>query len=536
MSERSECVSTESSERSSDNSDRRHYFRQPVPFGYVELGKHNGGIVLNVSEGGLAVQAVRVIAASQLPQLRFQLAQCGTWIETSGRIAWTSSSTKMLGISFLDLRDDSRSQIKEWILSDIHPGEEDEATNPGRIKKGMLDSCFEGSTTEPPNTASEKNIQHVENQGRSVSSVDAASPVASFPSENLRGSLSANVQSLGAPSKPRSSRAKTVWSVNVYRLLAVSVLGVLLTIALFEVAKRTSGSSKSETPSEARMGLKLERSGSDLRLSWNPDSPVITNANKAQLLITDGASRKFLELDSSDLRSGSILYAPASGDVVLRLEVDKDDSAAATTESIRISGGEQTPPPAQVAGHVSGVVRANSVLINPVTGIQSNDDKSSAAAAGVGQTNLANLLLRTRKGESPVRPVFKSRQPDAADSTSVPSFEAEQVAPAELPGISLASSIVQQYIAAHDRLDPAQLITKRDPIYPEAARDRHFTGIVEVRFRIHADGTVHNVTVVKGNPLLAFAAVEAVQTWHYRPARLGGSPIETDGSAVLNFK
>jgi TonB family protein len=538
VSERSECVSADSSEKLSDNPDRRSHLRQPVSFGYVELGKHNGGILINVSEGGLAVQAARGVAATQLPQLRFQLVQCGTWIETSGRIVWTSASKKMLGISFLDLRDDSRSQVKEWIFSDIHPGEEVRATNPeSHARKEVFDSGFAASTIELSATENDKIIRRVGNQGQGIVRADAALHVPGDAGEKVQSPVSGNVHSFSDPSKSTARSAKTVWPVNAYRLLATATLAILLVIALFEVARRTSGSSSPATFGEAHMGLKLERSGSDLRLSWNPDSPAIASANKAQLLITDGASHKFLELDSSDLRSGSILYAPATGDVILRLEVDKDDSSATTTESIRISGAQQIPPASPVAGRVSGIVRTDSVLVDPTTGVQSKDTKSASASAVVGQTNLASLLLPHGKGPvSPMRPVFKSRQPGVADSTFVPPPEAEQVAPVGLPGISPSSGLGDQSMTANAQFEAAQLMAKREPTYPQAARDDHFTGLVEVRFRIHADGTVHDVKVVKGNPLLGFAAAEAVQTWRYRPARLGGSPVETDGSAVLNFK
>ena len=53
---------------------------------------------------------------------------------------------------------------------------------------------------------------------------------------------------------------------------------------------------------------------------------------------------------------------------------------------------------------------------------------------------------------------------------------------------------------------------------------------------IRSDGTVHDVGVVKGNRLLSEAAIEAVQRWRYKPALLSGTPVESDGNAVLNFE
>jgi TonB family protein len=102
------------------NSDRRLHSRQPVmSLAYIELGEGNGGIVLNLSEGGLAVQAVMSLLDNDLPKMRFQFSQSKNWIATGGRIAWTSESKKMAGVEFVDLPDDARNHIKEWITSAV---------------------------------------------------------------------------------------------------------------------------------------------------------------------------------------------------------------------------------------------------------------------------------------------------------------------------------------------------------------------------------------------------------------------------------
>lgn len=62
------------------------------------------------------------------------------------------------------------------------------------------------------------------------------------------------------------------------------------------------------------------------------------------------------------------------------------------------------------------------------------------------------------------------------------------------------------------------------------------SGRVEVHFRISPEGKVYDVKSVKGSPILARAAVEAVATWHYEPARLNGAPIDSLGSTNFDFK
>jgi hypothetical protein len=105
-------------------SERRFHWRQKVLLSCVELGEENGGIVLNLSQGGLALQAVEEMDNDELPKVRFQFSQSNTWVEAKGRVAWRSKSKKMIGVEFTDLSDEAREQIRTWISSlvpaDLH--------------------------------------------------------------------------------------------------------------------------------------------------------------------------------------------------------------------------------------------------------------------------------------------------------------------------------------------------------------------------------------------------------------------------------
>jgi len=59
---------------------------------------------------------------------------------------------------------------------------------------------------------------------------------------------------------------------------------------------------------------------------------------------------------------------------------------------------------------------------------------------------------------------------------------------------------------------------------------------VELHFTIATNGRVQNVRVVKGNELLASAAVEAVKQWRYQPARRDGTAYATEANFVFVFK
>ena len=57
------------------------------------------------------------------------------------------------------------------------------------------------------------------------------------------------------------------------------------------------------------------------------------------------------------------------------------------------------------------------------------------------------------------------------------------------------------------------------PEYPAIAEKMKLTGTVQVQAQVMADGTVKEVTVLGGHPLLADALVRAVKQWKYQPAR-----------------
>src|ERR1039458_2440316 len=87
----------------SRTSERRHCPRQRVAISCMPLDDDNGGIILDISERGLSMQAVTILTNDELPRMRFQLSQSQPWIETRGRIAWTSASMKTAGLEFIGL-------------------------------------------------------------------------------------------------------------------------------------------------------------------------------------------------------------------------------------------------------------------------------------------------------------------------------------------------------------------------------------------------------------------------------------------------
>ena len=70
------------------------------------------------------------------------------------------------------------------------------------------------------------------------------------------------------------------------------------------------------------------------------------------------------------------------------------------------------------------------------------------------------------------------------------------------------------------------LLKKVVPIYPSLARQARVSGTVQLIGVIAKDGTIQQLQVVGGHPLLVKAAVDAVRQWIYRPTLLNGQAVE----------
>jgi periplasmic protein TonB len=74
------------------------------------------------------------------------------------------------------------------------------------------------------------------------------------------------------------------------------------------------------------------------------------------------------------------------------------------------------------------------------------------------------------------------------------------------------------------------------PIYPSEGLAPKIEGPVVLQAVVAEDGTVHDLKVMKGHPLLARAAIQAVSQWRYRPYLLDGQPVRMTIEITLIFK
>ena len=81
----------------------------------------------------------------------------------------------------------------------------------------------------------------------------------------------------------------------------------------------------------------------------------------------------------------------------------------------------------------------------------------------------------------------------------------------------------------------ANLIHKVDPVYPPLAREARIQGTVRFNVMVGKEGSVEQMTLVAGHPLLVQAAQEALRQFKYRPTLLNGQPIAVQTTVDINF-
>jgi TonB family protein len=107
--------------------------------------------------------------------------------------------------------------------------------------------------------------------------------------------------------------------------------------------------------------------------------------------------------------------------------------------------------------------------------------------------------------------------------------------PAEKPRPQSAEAAQAAAVRVGGSFSQPVLVHSVPPAYPPSALERKAQGVVRFEATITKDGSVANLQVVSGDPLLDVAAKNAVLQWKYQPALLNGEPVEVTQSIVVKF-
>jgi len=222
-------------------------------------------------------------------------------------------------------------------------------------------------------------------------------------------------------------------------------------------------------PAPAGFELTVERQDKDLKLIWNRQSPMIAGATSGTLTITEGNRDRTIPLSAAQLRTGTILYAAAGGQIQLQLTVTGPGEPQ--SESVLVILPPGSPPEVQPLGRQATPAIVSNSTPPPIkvftpppvrphhsdtTGFSMESTPLLPAPSDATPT-LPSMLVQAVT--APPAPLVRSSQPPATttEHTSTPFYppavtrSVAAVYPTDLKNLNLKPKTVEIKVAIDQR-------------------------------------------------------------------------------------
>lgn len=518
---------------------RAHARRKLAPMAYIELGQENGGILLNLSEGGFAVQSALALTAREFSELRFQVPAVQGWLTASGRVVWMSESKKEAGVQFTELSAEARREILKWVLGEGESREESNSRAPGEsiggrepekrlngvqpprltpeLPREPSKEVFEkprpaaARTVQPPTIAAREVQQRPslpvaeKRPEREPATVTVAEPTQDFRFTDY-SMFAAEAERGGSWGEPVRKRRN--WGAGAIVGVLVAALffalgatmgrgGVDRLIAYFDGSSQVGTTPKVAPPNPP------EQSG-----SGEPEYKKPNDSGQGASAGSTDSGRAMGE------ESSGAATSPENGKSIAK-QSEAQEAANPNTESDGKGGAETTPVPSVVAPNARE--RRTS---RGLEGVARNNPQ--------GEGDLGRNSILVNAPEPGSRPFYVSLPGEAISASAAVATSARRT-------IEILPRRAGE-AGRSERVTIGKLVAHSDPFYPAEARNRHIEGSVELRVRVGRTGEVIGVTPVSGPGLLVTAAATAVREWRYEPTFIDGDPTETMADIFMVFR
>ena len=537
---------------------RLHPRRKLSGMAYVELAQDNGGILLNLSEGGFAIQSALALSSREFPDLRFQLPNMRGWLTGSGRVVWLSESKKEAGIQFLDLHEHARAQIHMWVGKD---GLGEPETPASAARNGSPDAVGpETSRAEPlhasqtvlgsRSTGAERASASAQSYGAAPMRHGGPTPVEDDRSFRFNDYSMFAADANGSVTWAEPVRHKRGWgSYILFTILLAALFFVLgamigrdnlngLVSSSLDGWRRIQGEAPPSTkaPAPPAATESSTPSGTESQSSATPSTPS-GNGNDAASGTTQGAANN--GTTAAPPTPGNTANAAAPPTVASEPQgaagtanaepSPQEQSAGNTPASSAVAASSNTPPSAATKpSGDSGVSKArerHAIAPKNATPPRRETAYANADAAGSNDYGRSILVNAPAPGSPPFFFHLPGEPVSASPSVAISARRSIQVPPRAYEG---------GY--GTERMVVGKLIAHSDPFYPPEARAQHIEGIVELHALVGRSGEVLSVTPVSGPGVLAAAGVTALHEWRYEPTFINGDPVETQVDVTMVFR
>jgi protein TonB len=176
-----------------------------------------------------------------------------------------------------------------------------------------------------------------------------------------------------------------------------------------------------------------------------------------------------------------------------------------------LSANAKTPAAATTASAASTEPEVITKKVAPAIVVKTATPKKSQAAGDEAAPQVPNPLAMVSDSDKKLSGLVSS-------------------APTAMPTPTLSTVKISQGVSQ------GLLIKRIQPRYPQNALSMRIQGPVLMEATINKEGSIANLKVVNGDPVLARAATEAVRQWRYKPYYLNGEPVEIQTQITVNFK
>jgi len=519
--------------------DRRAGVRQAVrSLAYVQLEDGNGGIALNVSEGGIALQAIVSLSAVDLPSMRIQLAHSRKQIEAKGRVAWTNGFRRLAGVEFVDLSEESRIQIREWISlesSDLRPvpalatqGGENTQISLGLQHAGTTLDISASSRSQEPNATlaparavpSSSETPTLQRRARTPVLPAAAVPPAFVPDPYRLVAPGAAPQPRAAATTPKGAAAASYAATE-----SSADRNIALDSPISAVARPAVMSSALIRSEEAGGPTELAADEPELRRRRNSNTVGIVLWVSFFTAVSLAAGWFAGRGGLPEIIQRITREAP----VDTRGAEPKAEPAAPAADTSQIEivdlNHRHWLIPMQASGQTAATAFSNPDSQGNVARWSGNDIPDPALS-----TPLQQRFAPERSAAIAPEVTSPPVGPNSLSPVSGLGFGGAISVPAPVPPGSVPR------VTSGNGLRLGELIYKVDPAYPPKALAEKIEGVVKILAVIGADGNVKAVRPLSGPALLVPTAIDAIRQWRYSPSLLDGQPIENQREISVNFQ
>jgi TonB family protein len=500
---------------------RAHTRRKLSPIAYVQLGEDNGGILLNLGEGGFAVQSALGLTSREFPELRFQVPAVHGWLTAGGRIVWMSESMKEAGIQFTELPGEARREIQRWVSAEGEPdktGERVPAPSKESPPKEILEAPHRGggAAHEPMAHSVHVNGTQAERERepamqKQTVGVAAEPPPQDFPFTEY-SMFTADPGKAGDWAEPARHRGR-------WRRAGLGVLVAVLFFALGAAVGREAVemwivdiggwihnqvTSPPKVTPPAPPGQAVAAGAAEA--NSEAKSATDENQTKAEDSVNPNSG------SSADSELGKIPKEEKKNAETSKskMETAKDGSAV---ESASKTGS------APRSGVAAGQPR------RPTESIAPSDNREMEAASGRMAAEHSILVSAPEPGSPPFFVNLPAEAVSASGAIAISVRRTLEILPRGSAGLGRSERVVI-----------GKLISHSEPFYPVEARNRHIEGNVELRARVGRTGQIISLTPVSGPQLLSSAAMTAIGEWRYEPTFIDGDPAETFAEITIVFR